>query len=172
MCTLISGITIRSSLHFPAMDAIFRDQITKKKSFSHKNWFWFWSYKVTSCKVAVTTWNKVTYKHPNRQTKNQTKGHRHFLSCLSQLKTKMHKKGIPQEILQKTKFKSMCFVNVQSSLHENIVLSVCALILERAVGFASRSAFGQSTCNDVSGHYKQHSFLFFYFLFLRCLLFS
>ena len=36
---------------------------------------------------------------------------------------------------------------------------------------SSRSAFGRSTGNDVSGHYKRHYFLFFLFL-LRRLLFS
>ena len=41
----------------------------------------------------------------------------------------------------------------------------------------SRSAFGRSTGNDVSGHYKRHYFLFlffflFFFFFLRRLLFS
>ena len=36
---------------------------------------------------------------------------------------------------------------------------------------SSRSAFGRSTGNDVSGHYKRHYFLFFFF-FLRRLLFS
>ena len=38
---------------------------------------------------------------------------------------------------------------------------------------SSRSAFTWSTGNDVSGHYKQHSFLFFLFFSpSRCLLFS
>ena len=30
---------------------------------------------------------------------------------------------------------------------------------------SSRSAFGRSTGNDVSGHYKRNYFLFFFFLF-------
>ena len=49
MCTLISGITIRSSLHFPAMDAIFRDQITKQIHFHIKIDF---DFEVTKLQVA------------------------------------------------------------------------------------------------------------------------
>ena len=30
---------------------------------------------------------------------------------------------------------------------------------------SSQSAFGRSTSNDVSGHYKRHYFFLFYFLF-------
>ena len=37
---------------------------------------------------------------------------------------------------------------------------------------SSRSAFGRSTGNDVSGHYKRHYFLSFFPFLLRRLLFS
>ena len=37
---------------------------------------------------------------------------------------------------------------------------------------SSRSAFGRSTGNDVSGHYKRHYFLFLFFFFFFLLLFS
>ena len=47
--------------------------------------------------------------------------------------------------------------------------------LGTSVRRSSRSAFGRSTGNDVSGHYKRHYFLFFFLFFsflLRRLLFS
>ena len=37
--------------------------------------------------------------------------------------------------------------------------------IDTSVRRSSRSAFGRSTGNDVSGHYKRHSFLFFPFFF-------
>ena len=46
------------------------------------------------------------------------------------------------------------------------LLSKCLQGIGTSVRRSSRSAFGRSTGNDVSGHYKRHYFLFFFLFFL------
>ena len=61
----------------------------------------------------------------------------------------------------------------QEDLSEGERLSAPAemlLIFGTSGQHSSRSAFGPTTGNDISGHYKQRYFLFP--VFLRCLLFS
>ena len=44
-------------------------------------------------------------------------------------------------------------------------LNALGTYIGMSVWRSSRSAFGRSTCNDVSGHYKRHYFLLFFLLF-------
>ena len=69
-------------------------------------------------------------------------------------------------------FSSIMSVNFYKYCHIILRIWSCILRIGMSVRRSSRSAFGRSTGNDVSGHYKRHYFLFSFSFFFSVVYFS